>query len=243
MEEEKWPINYALDKDLSIRDKCTLAVGSVLRLMNDDFVDTLWSRCTDHSIKDCLSNSWGITDYESSIGTLEWLKTDGHRVEYNPVLEIIKKLPVNQREEAISNYSSKNMYADNQNSQNETLNTYQYLKCVAEKMSSLTTTKVEFPANIASWDYGRMVNVACWCGEVGYITLDETLHYIYHAYDESKKVYSSWREFGMAYLFGRIAWDLDRADHDDTSDIINKLLSDNRSPWVRLPFKRKMSFW
>ena len=80
-----------------------------------------------------------------------------------------------------------------------------------------------------AWDMGRLVNVARWCFDLGYISEDEAWKYIETAYKEVQTAYSSWHEFAAGYLIGRALWsEMER----DVVRIVAGLLKDADSPWV-----------
>ena len=81
-----------------------------------------------------------------------------------------------------------------------------------------------------AWDMGRLVNVARWCFDLGYISEDEAWKYMETVYQEVQPVYASWREFAAGYLIGRALWsEMER----DVVRIVAGLLKDADSPWVK----------
>ena len=85
-----------------------------------------------------------------------------------------------------------------------------------------------------AWDMGRMVNVARWCCELGYITMERAWECIFHAEKESAARYADWTAFGKSYVVGRAMWGGPGMQLTNTIDIVEKLHKDEESPWKQL---------
>ncbi len=91
--------------------------------------------------------------------------------------------------------------------------------------------------DITAWDMGRMVNVARYCCDLGYISESEAWEYIYFAEKESALRYSDWSEFARAYVIGRAVWGGENNNLYVTIDNVKKLKQDPKSPWVLASLK------
>ncbi|MCL1917045.1 MAG: DUF1266 domain-containing protein [Peptococcaceae bacterium] len=87
----------------------------------------------------------------------------------------------------------------------------------------------------SAWDMGRIVNVARWSYESGYISEAQAWEYIFFAEKECASRYANWEEFGKAYIIGRAMCDLTALYV--FMDMVKRLLKDEKSPWTRLPLK------
>ena len=74
---------------------------------------------------------------------------------------------------------------------------------------------------VAGWDAGRVCFLARACCEMCYITEEEAWQYIDRAYDLVHREFASWHDLAMTY-------------NSVMKDNADKLLSDEKSPWVRL---------
>ncbi len=86
--------------------------------------------------------------------------------------------------------------------------------------------------DITAWDMGRMVNVARYCCDLGYISDSTAWEYIYFAARESASRYSDWSEFARAYVIGRAIWGGENNNLYVTINNITKLKEDPKSPWL-----------
>lgn len=60
--------------------------------------------------------------------------------------------------------------------------------------------------NTVAWDMGRMVNVARYSYDCGYISESQAWEYIFFAEKKSALSYPDWAAFGKAYVIGRAMW-------------------------------------
>lgn len=89
--------------------------------------------------------------------------------------------------------------------------------------------------DITAWDMGRMVNVARYSYDLGYISESQAWEYIFFAERESASHYSEWADFAKAYIIGRALWGGENMNFYDAIRTINKLKNDKKSPWVLVP--------
>lgn len=86
--------------------------------------------------------------------------------------------------------------------------------------------------NLTAWDMGRIVNVARYCYDCGYITEQKAWEYIFFAEKESSFCYQNWEEFAQAYIVGRAIWGGSNLQLSSTIDVVERLLKDENSPWI-----------
>lgn len=87
---------------------------------------------------------------------------------------------------------------------------------------------------VAGWDAGRVCFLARACCEMCYITEEEAWQYIDRAYDLAHREFASWHDLAMSYIIGRSMWGGKKSYNSVMKDNADKLLSDEKSPWVRL---------
>ena len=208
-----------------------LSIGAVLSINNFEYYNSLRT-CRAGKDAKSLKESWGITTKDEAVDTLEWLKNEGHRKAFNEFLH-----------NAADAFSPRSIGKYN----------FTQLDNLKEALPELcqrgfvggpgALPEEDFRAsmleniNAAAWDMGRMVNVARWCYDNGYISEEQAWEYILAAESESASVYSGWEEFGKSYIIGRALWNgADGAGLSCFMDIVEKLLKDAKSPWVLFPF-------
>ena len=82
-----------------------------------------------------------------------------------------------------------------------------------------------------AWDMGRMVNVARYCYDVGYITESKAWEYIFYAEKESESHYADWSEFGRGYIIGRALWGGKSMSFYTMMTTLKELKEKDESPW------------
>lgn len=85
--------------------------------------------------------------------------------------------------------------------------------------------------DITAWDMGRMVNVARYSYDLGYISESQAWEYIFWAERESSSHYADWASFGKAYIIGRSLWGGKNMNLYDAMTTLKKLKEDSKSPW------------
>ena len=85
--------------------------------------------------------------------------------------------------------------------------------------------------NTTAWDMGRLVNIARYCYDCGYISENEAWEYIFFAQNESARYYSNWKDFANAYIIARAIWGGDNMSLSIHIDTVKDLLKDEKSPW------------
>lgn len=85
--------------------------------------------------------------------------------------------------------------------------------------------------SVAAWDYGRMVNVARWCYDYGYLSWEQAWELIDAGTRLALREYDSWESFAAGFLAGRLLWNPDREDHADLADVASYLLERRVGMW------------
>lgn len=83
-----------------------------------------------------------------------------------------------------------------------------------------------------AWDMGRMVNVARYSYDLGYISESQAWEYIRYAEQESSSHYADWAAFGSAYITGRALWGGKNLNLYEAIGTLEKLKQDKKSPWA-----------
>jgi predicted component of type VI protein secretion system len=95
--------------------------------------------------------------------------------------------------------------------------------------------------NMLSWDLGRLVNVSRLAFDAGFLSREAALEYLKDAALQVKKEYASWKELSIGYQFGRAVWG-GLAQYEELKEGMEQLLTEEDSPWVRLPFDMELDF-
>lgn len=238
-----WNIIYSPDRPYSEEQQKYLALGSIMKVAREEHVDSLYSGSSalrDHI--DTLQYQWEVSDHDSSVHVLDWLKNEGHRSVYKSVKTIIEN---NQWYDVLVKIESELPVEldldmedeDDRGIISRALSFYDNMKQSVRHNQKFGGYYTYYPETISAWDYGRLVNLSCWCFECGYITEEEAWGYIGFAKEYAMKDFNSWTEYGQNYLFGRGVWNFETVTNQPMNDICDLLLNDDNSPWRKYEFK------
>lgn len=102
-----------------------------------------------------------------------------------------------------------------------------------QKEGFLGTDLFEFDRiDPTAWDMGRMVNVARYSYDLGYISENQAWEYIFFAEQESSPHYEDWDAFGRAYIIGRAMWGGKNLNLYNAISTVKRLKEDKKSPWA-----------
>lgn len=91
--------------------------------------------------------------------------------------------------------------------------------------------------SLAAWDYARIVNVARWSFDFGYLTWEQAWHYIDQANRLARRDFDSWEAFATSFIAGRIMWNPGSESHDEIAAIATSLLNNPHSAWRTLAWE------
>jgi hypothetical protein len=221
---------------LTTAEQRVLNIGAILsgtRLEYTNSLETSKNAKSSKRERDSLERQWGIGSTETALKTLDWLKEEGHRMQFDPILKCAT--------DALSPDSEYEYHwptVSNLEDALPLLRSRGYVRgapLYLPLLECISDLDLEDKSTLA-WDMGRMVNVARWSYELGYITESEAWAYIFHAEAESASFYEDWAGFGNAYIIGRSMW----GDNNMLSvhiDMVEKLLKDPKSPWAFMPLR------
>jgi hypothetical protein len=97
-------------------------------------------------------------------------------------------------------------------------------------------------AGLLAYDYGRYVFTCRSAAIVNLISEEEAWELMLKVAKIAQKAYSSWREYGLAFILGRQTWsgNLSSDSTEDQFVIIKPLIIDKNSPWNILDWNLKL---
>lgn len=210
----EWDIERANDGKLNEKQLYLLAFGAPLFVYNSENVDSYDSQYDVEITKQQMDEWWGIQDHDSAIDTVQWLCNEGHHAKADAVLRLI-----------LSNAESIPA---------ELADKYDDVRTILNYMlENQLCTIEEIPVSSMAWDLVRVVNVARWTQQCGYITTDEMWQIMNVAAEMATQNFASWEEYGRSFAFGRGVWHGDEDDCETAQDIVNTLLKKEESPWIQ----------
>jgi len=93
---------------------------------------------------------------------------------------------------------------------------------------------------LLAWDLGRLVPVARWSVNAGYITTEEAWAWVEAGAPLIQSSYASWEEYGNGWRLGYIFWNGGKAPDKLFEQPLGELLKSPGSPWKRLAWQTKL---
>lgn len=204
-----------------------LALSSVLSEQNGHRHDILCGcEKTPELIEDnkhALKRDWGISNKTELLRSLNWLLKDGHGVDFLKKRHFLSTL----------SETAQNTYLNGLNKDSS-----KYIQYNLIKNYDRSTPQ----AGVLAWDYGRYVFLCRDGVYLNYISDEEAWSLMLKVAKLAQKAYSSWREYGLAYIAGRQTW-LNNISVESTEEqvsMVKRLIVDKESPWNILDWNIKL---
>jgi len=172
------------------------------------------------SLRNLLSQWWGVRTRSELLDALEYLDTGGHRRKFAGIGAVVTRLPP----EVVGWLEARVARLDPE-----------LANQVAVAQRQYTTLGGR---SLLGWDYGRYVALCRWGYAVGFLTEDDAWERMMRAARILQPRFGSWSELGENYLIGREFWSLRQTEKDGElyRASYQTLLSDPHSPWKRYPW-------
>jgi hypothetical protein len=169
--------------------------------------------------KQVLSRQWGVRSRRDLLAQLSWIEKGGHRRGFDQLAHALAVATPDQLSELQSQ-------ADENPSLASALEVVQGHSAYLGNRS------------ISGWDYARYAFLCRRGYLVGYLTQDEAWRRIMPAARVMQSTLRSWRDLGDNYLVGRRFWSAQATKESGAAmrEAESHLLTDSKSPWIRLPW-------
>ncbi len=172
-----------------------------------------------------LVDSWGVEDRASADENIDWILSEGHRVDFAENMKALEDAGVT------ADTSTEDLVAllkDEYDFEDETANSF------ARAFGVYTEHGADA---IAAWDYSRAMYLLSAYYHAGYYTEQEALDKSLEVAQTIQSMYESWDDFMDSYLWGYDYW----AEEESTErrEIYNKLKAQSDSPF-RFDFKMNL---
>lgn len=172
-----------------------------------------------------LADSWGVEDRTSADENIDWILSEGHRVDFAENMKALEDAGVT------ADTSTEDLAAllkDEYDFEDETANSF------ARAFGVYTEHGADA---IAAWDYSRAMYLLSAYYHAGYYTEQEALDKSLEVAQTIQSMYESWDDFMDSYLWGYDYW----AEEESTErrEIYNKLKAQSNSPF-RFDFKMNL---
>lgn len=172
-----------------------------------------------------LADSWGVEDRTSADENIDWILSEGHRVDFAENMKALEDAGVT------ADTSTEDLAAllkDEYDFEDETANSF------ARAFGVYTEHGADA---IAAWNYSRAMYLLSAYYHAGYYTEQEALDKSLEVAQTIQSMYESWDDFMDSYLWGYDYW----AEEESTErrEIYNKLKAQSNSPF-RFDFKMNL---
>ena len=182
-------MSFSRDSNL---EKWLLGVGAIIAQANSEmgmepYVIGMMSRTPEHiqSIRKTLSSSWGTTDRNSLLDTIDSIANYGHSYNFDYDSALFKSLTSTERNEILKNAQGMDKYM------------WEYIMSLDKKWGE---------KSIRAWDWFRVGHLCRWGYLAGYITLEEAYILFEPTAKNLRATFSSWEEANDNYLDGYAYW-------------------------------------
>lgn len=197
-----------------------IALSAILSHCNRSNLETLeLGEINEESIKQwkgVLSDWWGIESRKELLDMLKWLYNEGHSKSYDNYVNLLQKNPGLTANELAKKYALKERESKR----------LIYVESAIKK---------ENKGSLTGWDLGRYVSICRWGYHSGYLSEQEAYRYIAKAAAKVRSTFSSWDEFGLNYIKGRIFWAVNRDD-------VNQYITESIGAYKTLTFN-ELALW
>lgn len=217
---------------VSLERQRQLALGAVLGEMNHAYLDTLTTGMPGAAWRETLSSFWDINDHHSAMATFKDLLSPrgGHRTVFKAVAQAV----------ATNNKSALNKLTDDPDWRSRLYRYYDNVSSGRTMWSGQLGFDTDGAAfgrlDFTAWDAGRLAAITRMAFDAGYISEAEAWSTLADAERLARIAYKSWKDFGIAYAFGRAMWGGPTKDTVEVIEICRYLTQRLDSPWVLIPW-------
>ncbi|MBO9631525.1 MAG: DUF1266 domain-containing protein [Chitinophagaceae bacterium] len=227
-EQSQLEINPA--STLTTRQQWAIACGADLAMLNGQYLNDVTTGFSKQDCRQLLSEWWDIDSKEELQEMIQWLFTEGHRIQYDLIWQALNTVSMKESKEFLRQH-----VATNEEEAELALRRLRNMRDALELFQEHKLIAPDFQPEMLIWDYARVINLSRAGVDAGYISKEEALEIIDKCIDPVRKMYSSWKQLSVSYQFARYVWsDLQEEDCMEMMENMEVLLTDPESPWVKL---------
>lgn len=215
---------------LTTRQQWAIACGADLAMLNGQFLNDVTTGFSKTECRQLLSQWWDIDSKEELLEMIEWLFTEGHRIQYDLIWQAMNSISMKETKEFLREH-----VATNEEEAELALHRLRNMRDALERFQEQKLIAPDFQPEMLIWDYARVINLSRGGVDAGYISKEEALEIIDRCIEPIRKMYSSWKQLSVSYQFARYVWsDLEEDDCKEMMENMEILLTDPESPWVKM---------
>ncbi len=229
------------DASLSADSVRVIAVGALYAYQQGGYTDVMYPDIEESRLNTLLAEWWGIDSRDEAMETLNYLCNAPSQQILPFVYAAYKTSDKDELSKIIKDYANQFKNAEEACrditerviTQSDNLKG-QIKELVNEGIISSDDDIKEL--GVVAWDAGRLNLVARASLQKGYISYEECLECVNHAYAMAQSAgFNSWKDFANSYMLGRTLWNGDC----NMSGLAQDLLVKPDSPWVRYVWKKQ----
>lgn len=229
------------DISLSADSVRVIAVGALYAYQQGGYTDVMYPDIEESRLNTLLTEWWGIDSREDAIETLNYLCGAPSQQILPFVYAAYKTSDKDELSKMIKDYA--NQFKDAEEACRDITERVRTqsdnLKGSINELVNdgiISSDEDIRELGVIAWDAGRLNLVARASLQKGYISDEECLECVNHAYAMAQSAgFNSWKDFANSYMLGRTLWNGDC----NMSGLAQDLLTKSESPWVRYAWKNQ----
>ncbi len=254
--EDGLALDIANTSPLSTSQQWVLATGALLNAKEGHCLNTMHTGTHNDLMKEGLSSSWGVSNRDELLGLARHLSSLPNQAEYEALWGEMRQFLSPQGNKSASGVGKmiggltqfigvtnplqmtsamkalQGKTSDNDQDLAEKLNNSMQWLTELDSMG-VDPTKLN---NLMAWDVSRLINVARWAQQLGWITEAEYFSICTPAAQQAQRSYKSWREFTDATFVASMIWHYKLERCEDFKVAHQRLLKEPKSPLLTLPW-------
>ncbi len=218
------------DTTLTPDQQWAIACGADLAVLNGQYLNDLTTGFSKQDCRELLSQWWDIDSKQEVLENIDWLFREGHRIEYDIIWQAMNTVSIKESKAFLREYVVKN-----QMEEEVALTRLRNMRDALELFHQHELIGKDTQPEMLIWDYARIINLTRASFDAGYLSREEALDIIMRCVEPIRKMYTSWKQLSVSYLFARCVWNgIEEDSFDDMMDNMQVLLTDVDSPWVKM---------
>lgn len=218
------------DTTLTPSQQWAIACGADLAVLNGQYLNDLTTGFSRQDCRELLSEWWDIDSKEEVLENIDWLFSEGHRIEYDIIWQAMNTISIKESKAFLREHVVKNEMEEE-----VALKRLRNMRDALELFNEHELIGKGTQPEMLIWDYARIINLTRGSFDAGYLTREESLDIIMRCVEPIRNIYSSWKQLSVSYQFARCVWNgIEEGNFEDMMDNMQMLLTNADSPWVKM---------
>jgi hypothetical protein len=225
------------ESTLTTAQQWAIACGADLAMYNGQYLNDLTTGFSKQDCRDLLSEWWDIDSKEELLEQINWLFTEGHRIQYDIIWQAMNAISIKESKEFLRQH-----VATNRMEEEVGLERLRNMRDALELFSEHNLIGKDTQPEMLIWDFARVINLARGGFDAGYIAGEEALEIIERCIGPVRKMYTSWKQLSVSYQFARCVWNgIEEDQFKGMMEGMEVLLTDPNSPWVKMKWDEQIN--